>query len=729
MPKISIIVPVYNGAKFIKVALDSLLNQTLKDIEVIIVNDGSIDNTLEVAKDYEEKDSRIKIVNLEKNMGPYEARIYGFENAMEKMYDAAIENDADIVQCKLMIYDGKSSTEDTWYSKPSNKVIENDEVLKSFLRDRFDWSMCLKLFKKPIILKSLESFERNKHLVYGEDFFQYTMIAYYAKKFAYVDSVSYFYNNQHGENSMGVGDIVKEEKRISDAIFIVGFLLKFLEEKTLPSIYKEYLFIQVRLLAFWVTRLKTMPNIDNDFYVKMLYKWLIELGPLSVNKEFLINELTFINSSLKNGEEKKEIYNLCLKAFPDDLKYFNILNKIEDAKKIKPTDGISIIIPVYNTEKYLHRCLDSILNQNFNDKLEIIVVDDCSPGNCKEIIEEYQKKYSNIIYIKNIVNMGCTWTRLNGLAHSTYKYIHFVDSDDWVVEDCYKNIYGYLNNKYDCLYFNAYFADDEKYWSYSARRSEEGKIYGKHVALNDMFFNDPHRRTLWCRVYERSCVLDGAKYMPKMHISVVDDWILNIFSLFFVKKYRSVSDTFYYYYQDNPNAMTANTENKNKSITAKKINNDLAQIYAAYRSIPEFFNAQKVWHLYRSVWSLYIARDMDYLFINMFDRFEDCMRNLYKSDKEKYIEESKLIFNGHAKHSEVLKFIREQLYASNNFSERKLWQLARTTWFYKLTYKLASPLNIPSLLFSIKKINIEKNKRLYITILGIKITIKLKDKK
>ena len=51
----------------------------------------------------------------------------------------------------------------------------------------------------------------------------------------------------------------------------------------------------------------------------------------------------------------------------------------------------SIIIPVYNTEKYLRRCLDSLVNQTFND-IEIIIVNDFSQGNCKEIIEEYQKK-------------------------------------------------------------------------------------------------------------------------------------------------------------------------------------------------------------------------------------------------------------------------------------------------------------------------------------------------
>ena len=69
------------------------------------------------------------------------------------------------------------------------------------------------------------------------------------------------------------------------------------------------------------------------------------------------------------------------------------IKKISDNLKTKNIENnpyFSIIVPVYNTEKYLRRCLDSLVNQTFKD-IEIIIVNDCSQGNCKEIIEEYQK--------------------------------------------------------------------------------------------------------------------------------------------------------------------------------------------------------------------------------------------------------------------------------------------------------------------------------------------------
>lgn len=68
MPKVSIIVPMYNSAKFLDRCVQSLVNQTLKDIEIILVNDASPDNSLELAKAYEEQDARIKVIDLKENI-------------------------------------------------------------------------------------------------------------------------------------------------------------------------------------------------------------------------------------------------------------------------------------------------------------------------------------------------------------------------------------------------------------------------------------------------------------------------------------------------------------------------------------------------------------------------------------------------------------------------------------------------------------------------------------
>ncbi|HGL1587514.1 TPA: glycosyltransferase family 2 protein [Streptococcus pneumoniae] len=94
---------------------------------------------------------------------------------------------------------------------------------------------------------------------------------------------------------------------------------------------------------------------------------------------------------------------------------------------------VSVIIPVYNVEKYLRRCLDSVVNQTYKD-IEVILVNDGSPDNSKEICEEYVAKYSNIQLI-NQKNAGLGAARNTGLQYMTGNAVTFVDSDDWLELD------------------------------------------------------------------------------------------------------------------------------------------------------------------------------------------------------------------------------------------------------------------------------------------------------
>ena len=101
---------------------------------------------------------------------------------------------------------------------------------------------------------------------------------------------------------------------------------------------------------------------------------------------------------------------------------------------------ISVIIPVYNVEKYLTKCLESVINQTFSD-YEVIIVNDGSPDNSQNIIDSFHKKYPKLIktYIKK--NGGLSTARNFGLCHASGDYILFVDSDDYIdkktLEYCY----------------------------------------------------------------------------------------------------------------------------------------------------------------------------------------------------------------------------------------------------------------------------------------------------
>lgn len=101
---------------------------------------------------------------------------------------------------------------------------------------------------------------------------------------------------------------------------------------------------------------------------------------------------------------------------------------------------VSVIVPVYNTEKYLKNCIDSLLKQNFED-YEIIVINDLSPGNAEEIIKSYNDK--KIVYIKNKTNKGIGYNRNLGIKKAKGEYVCFIDSDDYVKENFISKMYNY----------------------------------------------------------------------------------------------------------------------------------------------------------------------------------------------------------------------------------------------------------------------------------------------
>ena len=91
---------------------------------------------------------------------------------------------------------------------------------------------------------------------------------------------------------------------------------------------------------------------------------------------------------------------------------------------------ISVIMPVYNAEKYLSMAIESILNQTYKN-IELICVDDCSHDKSLTILEDYQKQDSRIIIIKNKENSGPAICRDKGINASSGKYVAFIDNDDW----------------------------------------------------------------------------------------------------------------------------------------------------------------------------------------------------------------------------------------------------------------------------------------------------------
>ncbi|MGN1420911.1 MAG: glycosyltransferase family 2 protein [Eubacterium sp.] len=107
------------------------------------------------------------------------------------------------------------------------------------------------------------------------------------------------------------------------------------------------------------------------------------------------------------------------------------------------TQMITVIVPVYNVEKYLDRCIESVVNQTYKN-LEIILVDDGSPDNCPAMCDAWAEK-DNRIKVIHKENGGVSSARNIGLDNANGEYIGFVDSDDYIAEDMFENLFNKIN--------------------------------------------------------------------------------------------------------------------------------------------------------------------------------------------------------------------------------------------------------------------------------------------
>ena len=236
MPKVSVIVPIYNVEKYLEKCINSLLSQTLEDIQIILVNDGSKDNSGNIAKEYE-KNNKDRVIYVEKeNGGLSDARNYGLKyatgdfiafldsddyiekNAYEEMYNKAIEENADYVECDFIWEFPNKIRVDKQYP------YKNKKEMLSFVRV-VAWN---KLIKRQLIIDN--NLEFPKGLRYEDVEFTYKLIPF-INKFAYVDKPFIHYVQREGS----IANVQNE--RTAEIFTVLDNVIEFYKEN---NIYDEY---------------------------------------------------------------------------------------------------------------------------------------------------------------------------------------------------------------------------------------------------------------------------------------------------------------------------------------------------------------------------------------------------------------------------------------------------------------------------------------------------------
>lgn len=215
----------------------------------------------------------------------------------------------------------------------------------------------------------------------------------------------------------------------------------------------------------------------------------------------------------------------------------------------------SFIVPVYNTEKYLKKCLDSLVNQTYKD-FEIIVVNDGSTDKSSSIISKYQKKYKNIIVIDK-ENEGLSMARNRGVQKSSGKYIIFVDSDDYVSNKLLEEVDKKIDDS-DILRFQIATEDEEytKINEYHEEGFESMCGYDAFRYLSSYHFVEP----ACCYVIRKNYYIEN-KFSFKKGV-YHEDFGLIPYVIYKARKVKSVDFIGYYYIQRNGSIMNNNDYKK-----------------------------------------------------------------------------------------------------------------------------------------------------------------------
>lgn len=198
---------------------------------------------------------------------------------------------------------------------------------------------------------------------------------------------------------------------------------------------------------------------------------------------------------------------------------------------------VSVIIPVWNVEQYLKKCLDSLVNQTFKN-IEIIIINDGSPDNSQSIIDEYKKKYPDLIvpYIKD--NGGQASARNMGLKKAKGEYITFVDSDDWVDTEMIEKMYNKaISTNSDIVVCNAYSVIDDKIGNLEIFKSNDLDSHKRYI------INCPG--ACWGQLIKKDIIINNDLYFLEHHF--YEDIAVMPALCLYAKKISYLNENLYYY--------------------------------------------------------------------------------------------------------------------------------------------------------------------------------------
>lgn len=223
---------------------------------------------------------------------------------------------------------------------------------------------------------------------------------------------------------------------------------------------------------------------------------------------------------------------------------------------------VSIIIPVYNAEKTLERCVDSIINNTYHN-FELILIDDNSQDQSLSLCYKYKSEYTIIHH--NMNNRGASYSRNKGIELSSGEYIMFVDSDDWIEPDYISLFVNSINNNKDCLVVSGYCNHDE---SNSGVLGLIKPKKGNYLAL----YEDTLLQQLWNKIFDANIIKDNTiQFNEELIIGEDFDFVLNYIDAIKENKVIIINSMPYHYMRDQETSLMYNVKPENVKTSLKNL--------------------------------------------------------------------------------------------------------------------------------------------------------------
>lgn len=572
-PAISVVIPLYNAEEYVGECLESILNQTFQNFEVIVVDDCSTDSSREIAESYIPKfDGRLRVTKTEVNSGGggYVPRNVGFSlasgeyvifvdaddfvllTALETLYNAAKQYDAEVVYSAShyqlrknndvrLLKDGKGKKfQEDGLEDETILIVDNPaESLQTLIFERGFTTPWTQFVRREFLLQNNITFPE---IPKAGDYIWVINIYCHAKRFLRFTTPVYFYRiynaNSVSQRKAQINDL--SNWVASFAIFVESIMALAKENEFLTNNPSYCYEASKRYFEWCLNRTnEARKKLSNQEICDLLYR------EFDNRNDFSNAAIPFFFSVIETS--KREL--------AESTKTINEQNKeLEQLNKASIFPAVSVIIPLYNAEKYVGECLDSLLEQTFKN-FELIMVDDCSTDSSCEIVESYIPKFNGRLKLYHMEeNTGSgALPRNKGLALSSGKYVFNMDNDDMLTKTALEELYTLAEeHDVDIVYCEKFYEVNPDGSGIRENVIQKGKLVKEPTLESEdlaervqAIIDDRYYVVPWSKLIRRSLLVEHDILFPALEIS--DDNIWHQELMFCAKKFLRVPNVIYIY--------------------------------------------------------------------------------------------------------------------------------------------------------------------------------------